>query len=97
MFFRIGPGAPVVAVRGAHTDGGKRERKVPSVACRQRISFQATLAAAGGFEIATTAGFMIGAASRPLPAVVDGFLSTLPRAGEFAKFRVSVWCSWRRE
>jgi nicotinate-nucleotide--dimethylbenzimidazole phosphoribosyltransferase len=35
----------------------------------------ATLAALGGFEIAMMTGFLLGAASRRLPVVVDGFIS----------------------
>ncbi len=36
----------------------------------------AILAALGGFEIATMTGFLLGAAERRLPVVVDGFIST---------------------
>ncbi len=34
------------------------------------------LASVGGFEIATMAGFMLGAAARRLPVVVDGFIAS---------------------
>lgn len=36
----------------------------------------ATLACVGGFEIATMAGIMLGAAEKRLPVLVDGFIST---------------------
>jgi len=36
----------------------------------------ATLAALGGFEIATMTGFLLGAAARRLPVVIDGFISS---------------------
>lgn len=44
-----------------------------------------TLASLGGFEIAGIAGFIIGAASRRLPVVVDGFISS---AGALAAMKL---------
>jgi nicotinate-nucleotide--dimethylbenzimidazole phosphoribosyltransferase len=35
-----------------------------------------TISAFGGFEIAMMAGFILGAASRRLPVVIDGFISS---------------------
>ncbi len=86
-------GCPVEAVtgRGTGVDDRGLQRKIAVVnralqVNRERLTDPlATLAALGGFEIAGICGLVIGAASRRLPVVVDGFIST---AGALAAVRL---------
>ncbi len=86
-------GCPVEAVtgRGTGVDDRGLQRKIAVVnralqVNRERLTDPlSTLAALGGFEIAGICGMVIGAASRRLPVVVDGFIST---AGALAAVRL---------
>jgi nicotinate-nucleotide--dimethylbenzimidazole phosphoribosyltransferase len=68
--------------RGAGLDDAGIARKVKAIEAalalhRPRADDpMAALAAVGGFEIATMAGFLIGAAVSRLPVVVDGFIAS---------------------
>lgn len=68
--------------RGAGLDGdgvARKARVVEAALARHNPCANApidALAAVGGFEIATMAGFLIGAAASRLPVVVDGFIAT---------------------
>lgn len=67
--------------RGTGVDGAGVERKAAVVARGlARIDADATplevLTQVGGFEIAALAGLYLGAASRRVPALVDGFIAT---------------------
>jgi nicotinate-nucleotide--dimethylbenzimidazole phosphoribosyltransferase len=69
------------AGRGAGLDDGGVRRKGDVIARALALHRPGAadgvgvLSALGGFEIAMMAGFMLGAASRRLPVVVDGFIS----------------------
>jgi len=72
----VGPGTGVSAEGVAHKakvigDAMARHREV--IASGDAVGI---LAALGGFEIATMAGFLLGAASVRLPVVIDGFISS---------------------
>jgi nicotinate-nucleotide--dimethylbenzimidazole phosphoribosyltransferase len=70
------------AGRGAGLDeaGVTRKREVLAAALAlhraDRNDPLGTLSAFGGFEIATMAGFVLGAASKRLPVVIDGFIGS---------------------
>ena len=72
----VGPGT------GMTTEGVARKANVIGRALRRHREVVAAkgavgiLAALGGFEIATIAGFLLGAASERLPVVIDGFISS---------------------
>ena len=75
-------GLPARAVtgRGAGADDAALARKTEVVErARQRVPAQAdpltVLAEVGGLEIAALAGFIVGAASRRLPVVIDGVIA----------------------
>jgi len=87
-------GAPAESVTGTGTgvDDEGRRRKVAVI--RRALSVNApdpsdaldVLAKVGGFEIAGLAGVALGAASRKIPVVVDGFIAT---AAAFAAVRIA--------
>ncbi len=68
--------------RGTGLDGDGVTRKAATIAKALLLHKPdprdpvAVLAAVGGFEIATMAGFLLGAAACRLPVVVDGFIAT---------------------
>jgi nicotinate-nucleotide--dimethylbenzimidazole phosphoribosyltransferase len=72
----------VVAGPGAGLDAAGVERKARVIERALRLhnpdrgDVINVLAALGGYEIATMAGFLIGASRRRLPVVVDGFIAT---------------------
>jgi nicotinate-nucleotide--dimethylbenzimidazole phosphoribosyltransferase len=75
--------APTVAAgRGAGLDDEGVARKVRAIERALALHGPApddpigALAAVGGFEIATMAGFLLGAAASRLPVVVDGFIAS---------------------
>lgn len=71
-----GPGTGLGA-EGVRHKAGVIEKALalhgPTIAEKDPVSI---LAALGGFEIATLAGVILGAASRGMPVVIDGFIST---------------------
>jgi nicotinate-nucleotide--dimethylbenzimidazole phosphoribosyltransferase len=77
-----GMDASSAAGRGAGLDDEGLARKVRTIeAALSRNAPRAdspidALAAVGGFEIATMAGFLLGAAASRLPVVVDGFIAS---------------------
>lgn len=78
--------------RGTGIDDQRLQHKVAvikqAIACNASrcTSPVATLAALGGFDIAAIAGFVLGAASRRTPVVVDGFISS---AGALAAMKIA--------
>jgi len=70
------------AGRGAGLDDEGVKRKVRALETAMALHSVSpddpvgVLAAVGGFEIATMAGFLLGAASSRLPVVVDGFIAS---------------------
>jgi len=75
--------APSAAVgRGAGLDDEGVVRKARAIECALALHQPAAsdpigvLAAVGGFEIATMAGFLLGAAASRLPVMVDGFIAS---------------------
>src|SRR5215467_5508267 len=75
--------APSAAVgRGAGLDDEGVLRKARAIECALALHQPAVrdpigvLAAVGGFEIATMAGFLLGAAASRLPVMVDGFIAS---------------------
>jgi nicotinate-nucleotide--dimethylbenzimidazole phosphoribosyltransferase len=75
--------APSAAVgRGAGLDDEGVARKARAIECALALHPLAVsdpigvLAAVGGFEIATMAGFLLGAAASRLPVMVDGFIAS---------------------
>jgi len=83
--------AEAVTGRGTGIDAATLKRKIAVVARaltvnRDRLTDPlATLSAIGGLEIAGICGLMLGAASRRVPAVVDGLISS---AGALAACRM---------
>lgn len=72
----VGPGTGVSAegvARKAKVIGRALARHQETIEKRDAVGI---LAALGGFEIATMAGFLLGAASVRLPVVIDGFISS---------------------
>ncbi len=72
----VGPGTGVDQAGVLRKAGVVRralERHRDLIVAREPVSI---LAALGGFEIATMAGFLLGAAAERLPVVVDGFISS---------------------
>lgn len=72
----VGPGTGVTAegvARKANVIGRALARHRDVIAARDAVGI---LAAVGGFEIATMAGFLLGAAAVRLPIVIDGFISS---------------------
>ncbi len=71
----VGPGT------GLDTDGVVRKARIIDAALRARAvdgaDPWAVMAGFGGFEIAAMAGAALGAASRRVPVVVDGFIATV--------------------
>jgi nicotinate-nucleotide--dimethylbenzimidazole phosphoribosyltransferase len=74
------PGEAAGRGAGLNDDGvnGKREVLAAALALQQIDKSDAlcVLAAFGGFEIAIMTGFILGAASKRLPVVMDGFISS---------------------
>jgi nicotinate-nucleotide--dimethylbenzimidazole phosphoribosyltransferase len=75
--------APAAAVgRGAGLDDDGVARKARAIECALALHRPVAsdpvgvLAAVGGFEIATMAGFLLGAAEARLPVMVDGFIAS---------------------
>jgi len=69
----VGPGT------GVNSEGVRRKAEVVRLALERHRGVTeptAILAALGGFEIATMAGFLLGAAANRLPVVVDGFIAS---------------------
>ncbi len=89
----LGLPAGEIVGRGTGVDDAGLERKAATV--RQALELHAEtivdgdalaiLAAVGGFEIAGICGLVLGGASRQVPVVVDGFIST---AGALAACRI---------
>ncbi|HEU0121362.1 MAG TPA: nicotinate-nucleotide--dimethylbenzimidazole phosphoribosyltransferase [Bryobacteraceae bacterium] len=79
----VGPGAGVDAAGVARKAEVIRRALALHEGVRDPVEI---LAALGGFEIATMAGFLLGAASLRLPVVVDGFISS---AAALAAYTIS--------
>jgi len=72
----VGPGTGLTPEGVAHKAKVIREALALHAGTIANGDAVAILAAVGGFEIATMAGFLLGAASARLPVVVDGFISS---------------------
>ncbi len=87
----LGCSADALVGRGTGVDDAGLGRKLRAVEAALRVNRERltgpleTLAALGGFEIAAIAGLVLGGASRRVPVVVDGFIST---AGALAAVRM---------
>jgi nicotinate-nucleotide--dimethylbenzimidazole phosphoribosyltransferase len=72
----VGPGT------GLNPEGiARKTRAIAAAIARHKGTIEtkypiAILASVGGFEIATMAGFLLGAAEQRLPVIVDGFISS---------------------
>ena len=79
MFTGIGPEDAVGRGAGLDDEGVRNKQKVLTAALASqpvdKTDPLSVVSAFGGFEIAMMAGFLLGAAARHLPVVVDGFIS----------------------